>query len=153
MGLYTFNSTQKIPITLDWAWAFLSDPRNLAEITPPELGFVIRSELPTSVYPGLIIVYQVRPVLRIPLTWVTEIKAVEPPVRFIDEQRVGPYRFWHHEHRLRAIEGGVEMQDRVHYALPFGPMGSLMHALVVRRSLQRIFEFRQSRLMALFGRY
>jgi ligand-binding SRPBCC domain-containing protein len=149
--LYRLERTQRLRVDLCTAWAFFSDPRNLSTITPPWLDFQIRSPLPERVHPGLIIVYSVRPLFGVPVRWVTEITHVVEPVLFVDEQRFGPYRFWHHQHLFRAVPGGIEMTDLVHYLLPFGLLGRLVHRLLVARQLQRIFDFRRDWLAQHFG--
>ncbi len=102
-------------------------------------------------YAGMIIEYTVRPVLGIPLHWVTEITHVQEPEYFVDEQRFGPYALWHHKHFIRPVEGGVEMEDVVHYKLPLGWLGKLAHMLFVKRQLRQIFDFREKKLTELFG--
>lgn len=102
-------------------------------------------------YPGMIITYRVHPLLGIPMNWVTEITHVEKPYRFIDEQRYGPYRMWHHQHTFREIPGGVEAQDQVDYIMPFGPIGGIMHRLLVKRQLNEIFDHRSRVLSEKFG--
>lgn len=125
-------------------WRFFSDPRNLAKITPPELGFTVKSDLPDAVYPGLMISYKVSPFLGIPISWLTEITRVREPGYFCDEQRVGPYAVWHHEHFFRALDGDrTEVRDLVHYVPPFGPLGAIINALAVRPQLRRIFDYRE----------
>lgn len=138
-------------MSLDDAWAFFSDPRNLAVITPPAMGFVIQTPVPDVVYPGLIIAYTVRPLGPIPLKWVTEITHVKEREFFVDEQRSGPYRLWHHEHHFRAIPGGVEMRDIVSYDVGFGPLGDLVNALVVGKRVAGIFDYRATVLEDRFG--
>ena len=108
-------------------------------------------ELLKQMYTGQIITYTVRPVLNIPLFWMTEIKHVEPGVFFVDEQRIGPYVIWHHQHHFKAIPGGVEMTDLVHYKLPLGPLGALAKWLFVGRQLDGIFDYRWKKLEQLFG--
>lgn len=138
-------------MSVDAAWAFLSDPRNLATITPPDMGFEVLGEPEPLTYAGQIIEYRVRPLLGIPVHWVTEITHVDAPHFFVDEQRFGPYAFWHHQHRLRAVEGGVEMTDIIHYRLPLGPLGRLVEPLLVRPRLAAIFAHRQRVLAERFG--
>lgn len=134
-------------MTLDECWRFFSDPRNLSKITPPQMNFVIRRRLPAEVYPGLMIEYTVSPLLGIPLTWLTEIVQVDAPHRFIDEQRVGPYKVWHHEHSFRALpEGGTEVHDLVTYVPPFGPLGAILNRFLIRPQLERIFDYRRQHL-------
>ena len=98
MPIYQLERTQTISLGIEACWRFFSDPRNLRKITPPEMNFRIKRDLPPAVYPGLMIEYTVSPLFGIPLTWLTEIVHVDAPHRFVDEQRVGPYRIWHHEH-------------------------------------------------------
>ena len=142
MKVYRLYRKQTLPIGLEQAWDFFSSPHNLAEITPPWLHFTIRSELPERIYSGLMITYTIRVPPGLPWSWTGEIKHVEEPFLFVDEQRAGPYRLWHHQHRFAAVEGGVLMEDEVHYALPFGILGRPAHPIYVRPLLERIFDFR-----------
>lgn len=143
MPIFTLKRTQLVRMPLAECWRFFSDPRNLEKITPPSLGLRIKSELPPEVYPGLMIEYTVAPLFGVPLRWLTEIVHVDKPHRFVDEQRIGPYRLWHHEHFFREMnDGRAEVRDLVHYAPPFGPLGVFVNALVLRRQLERIFDFR-----------
>jgi uncharacterized protein (TIGR01777 family) len=151
MSLQRLEARQWVPAALDEAWDFFTDPRNLARLTPPELGFQVTSPLPARIYAGLIVSYRLRPLLRVPTQWVTEITQVVDGTRFVDEQRLGPYRLWHHEHAFRAVDGGTEVRDLVHYALPLGALGDLAHAVLVRRQLRRIFDYRAHALRAIFG--
>ncbi|MFW5735143.1 MAG: SRPBCC family protein [Oceanidesulfovibrio sp.] len=143
-------------VTLDDAWSFFSDPCNLAAITPPWLAFNVTCD-PEPMYAGQLITYTIAPfpgLSRLHTQWVTEISHVrgprdagkDAPLFFVDEQRLGPYAFWHHQHRFTAVEAGVRMEDMVHYALPLGPVGELAHRLMVRSRLQEIFDFRQRAL-------
>lgn len=149
MKLHVLEAEQTIPATLAEAWDFFSDAGNLAKITPPSLGFEVTSKLPERVYAGLIITYRVRPLLGVPVTWVTEITHVEEPYRFVDEQRFGPYRFWHHQHLFREVPGGVEARDIVHYALPVGAGAAA--GLLVKPRLDEIFRYRRQVLEKTFG--
>jgi len=147
MAIYTFTRTQVVEMPLEECWRFFSDPRNLSKITPPDLGFTVHSELPEEVYPGLMIRYTVSPLWRIPMAWLTEITQVEKPHHFVDEQRIGPYRIWHHEHFFGALEDGrTEVRDLVHYVPPFGPLGALLEPFLIRPQLTRIFDFREQQL-------
>lgn len=152
MAVYTLHTTQFLPITLEEAWDFLSDPKNLKTITPDYMGFDIVSGADRSMYAGQIIEYIVRPVLGIKTRWVTEITHVREPNFFVDEQRIGPYSLWHHKHFLKEVEGGVEMEDIIHYKIPFGFLGSLLHPIVVRPKLEGIFAYRKTKLEELFGK-
>jgi ligand-binding SRPBCC domain-containing protein len=143
---------QRLPIDLETAWDFFSSPKNLSKITPSYMGFNIKSELKNEkMYPGLIITYIVKPVLGIPLTWVTEITEISEGKYFIDEQRVGPYKIWHHEHHFREIEGGVEMRDLLYYRLPFGFLGKIVNALFVGKKVNAIFDYRTEVLEKMFN--
>ena len=153
MAIHTLEQTQTVPGTLQDCWSFFSDPRNLTRITPPELGIEVLSDLPPRMHPGLMIQYRVRPLFGVPLTWLTEITQVDEPHSFVDEQRVGPYRIWHHEHRFAdGGNGTVIMHDKVTYVLPFGPLGEIAHPLVVQPQLRRIFDFRTEAVKKIFSR-
>lgn len=150
--MYILERVQELPVSLEFAWDFFSSPRNLQKITPPEMGFEILSDSGTEkMYAGQIITYRVRPLLNIPLFWMTEITHVEQGVYFVDEQRFGPYSLWHHSHFFKAIEGGVEMRDLVHYRLPMGFLGKIAHALFVQKQLEKIFNYRFRVLEEKFG--
>jgi ligand-binding SRPBCC domain-containing protein len=150
-NLHTLHRQQHLPIALNEAWTFFSDPRNLPLITPASLDFVITSEVPAKMYAGLLISYQVRPLWGIPVRWVTEITQAQEPYLFVDEQRFGPYRLWHHRHLFREVAQGVEVQDIVTYVLPYGPLGDLLNPLLVRPQLDWIFNYRQQVLSERFG--
>ncbi len=151
MKIYTKSSKQKLPISLDQAWTFLSNPRNLKTITPNYMGFKIISGADRKMYAGQLIQYIVTPVLGIKAKWVSEITQVVEHEYFIDEQRFGPYAFWHHKHFIREIEGGVEMEDIIDYKVPLGILGQLVHPLLVKPKLDEIFEYRRKKLIELFG--
>ena len=115
------------------------------------MHFEVTSPVPPRAYAGLIITYRVRPLFRLPVQWVTEITHVDEGNYFVDEQRRGPYRVWHHEHHFEEVPGGVRMRDIVNYAVPLGPLGDLLDRLVVRRRVEAIFEFRRRVLDLRFG--
>lgn len=151
MTIHTLEQEQRLPISLDAAWEFFSSPRNLDEITPGDLGFRIVSLRGDKLHEGQIITYQVKILPGVWMPWVTEIKCVEEGRSFIDEQRFGPYKFWHHRHTFEEIPGGVLMRDLVHYGLGFGPFGAIAHAVFVREKLKTIFGFRRQTLADRFG--
>jgi ligand-binding SRPBCC domain-containing protein len=154
MGFYQLHKTLKIPVSLDQVWDFISSPANLKKITPEYMGFNITSKvLSEKMYPGMIISYKVSPVLGIKMTWVTEITQVKEKEYFVDEQRVGPYLMWHHEHKIEPIEGGVLMTDIVSYKPPFGFLGSIANSILIKKQLQGIFDFRTVALEKMFGKY
>lgn len=153
MGCYILTRKQKLPIGINEAWNFFSSPKNLKEITPEYMGFEILSNSNSEVmFAGQIITYNVKPVLGIPLFWMTEITHVEVGKYFVDEQRFGPYSLWHHKHFFKEIPGGVEMTDIVHYKLPLGILGDFAHWLFVKKQLQSIFDFRYKTLEKRFGK-
>lgn len=148
--LQRLSRQQDLPIDLPEAWDFFSRPENLARITPPDLGFEVTSAVPDRMYAGMVVSYRVKPLAGLAVPWVTEITHVREPRFFVDEQRSGPYRFWHHQHHFEVAEGGVRMTDLVHYQLPFGwPIHLLMGGLVASR-LQRIFDYRRQVLSRFF---
>ncbi|SFV31292.1 SRPBCC family protein [Thermoflavifilum thermophilum] len=154
MKVYVLQRIQRIPAELDTVWQFFADPGNLPLITPPYMRFRILSPAkPERMYAGQIITYHVRPLLGIPLFWMTEITHVAEKQYFIDEQRMGPYAFWHHQHHFREIPGGVEMTDIVHYRLPLGLIGRMAHAWHIRQQLQEIFDYRFQRVEERFGKF
>lgn len=155
MKSYQVKFSQKLPISLPEAWDFFSSPANLAKITPKEMEFIVTSEPPIDgkMYPGLIITYKVSPLFGIKLNWMTEITQVVDEKYFIDEQRFGPFKFWHHQHHFKTIDGGVEMTDILTYGLPFGPIGQLAHAIMIKKQVEEIFTFREIKVNELFGKY
>jgi ligand-binding SRPBCC domain-containing protein len=153
MKIYTLHSKQNLPISLDEAWEFLSNPKNLKTITPPYMGFKTLSGDDRDMFAGQIIQYIVTPVLGIPMKWVTEITHVQDKKYFVDEQRFGPYALWHHKHFLKEIPGGVEMEDIVDYKVPMGILGQLVHPFLVAPKLKEIFDFRTKKLIELFGEF
>jgi ligand-binding SRPBCC domain-containing protein len=149
--MQTLEQKQQLPIGLQEAWEFFSNPANLKLITPPYMGFDILNEsLPGKIYPGMIIHYRVKPLLSIPMKWVTEITQVDPMHYFIDNQKSGPYTYWHHQHFFREIKAGVEMVDIVNYKAPFGVFGRVAEKTIVAKKVAEIFEFRKGRLEQLF---
>jgi ligand-binding SRPBCC domain-containing protein len=142
MRTHQLQRTQILGISLEEAWRFFTNPANLNEITPASMGFRMLDTIPEKVYPGMIIRYTVKPLLNIPVHWVTEITQVEEKAFFIDDQRVGPYRLWHHQHLFRETAEGVEMTDIVTYALPLGLLGRLAGSLFVHRKVRKIFDYR-----------
>ncbi|AFL81880.1 hypothetical protein Aeqsu_2421 [Aequorivita sublithincola DSM 14238] len=151
MKIYTLHATQNLPISLDEAWNFLSNPKNLKVITPEYMGFNIQSGADRPMFAGQIIEYIVTPILGIKTKWVTEITHSVDREYFVDEQRFGPYELWHHKHFIKEIEGGVAMEDLLHYKLPFGILGQLVHPFLVKPKLDEIFEYRKNKLVELFG--
>ncbi len=140
--MYQLKRTQFVKTDLATCWDFFSSPNNLNKITPKEMGFDVLTEGSECMYEGLMIEYRVRPLLNIPLKWITEITHVKHQQYFVDEQRKGPYKIWHHEHHFLEVEGGVEMTDIVSYELPYGILGKLAHPILVKKKLEQIFAYR-----------
>ena len=153
MKIYTLHTKQNLPVSLEEAWDFLSNPKNLKIITPEYMGFQTLSGDDRAMFSGQIIQYIVTPVLGIPVKWVTEITHVKDKTYFVDEQRFGPYALWHHKHFLKEIPGGVEMEDIVDYKLPMGILGQWVHPFLVKPKLDEIFSYRRAKLIALFGEF
>lgn len=151
MKLHKLETTQVVKASLTECWDFFSSPKNLKVITPDYMGFEIIDGDTNEMYPGQIIQYYVRPAMNIPLRWVTEITQVKEREFFIDEQRFGPYKLWHHKHFFKEIDGGVEMRDLVHYALPLGFLGNIAHRLYVKKQLKTIFDYRFQKVNELFN--
>ena len=152
LKIYQIKTKQKLPISSKEAWQFLSNPNNLAEITPKYMNLKILSGADRPIFAGQIIQYKVTPVLGITLKWVTEITHVKENEYFVDEQRFGPYSLWHHKHFIKKINGGIEMEDIVDYKIPFGILGQIAHPLFVKNKLRQIFKFREKKLIKLFGK-
>lgn len=150
--MHFLKTEQTLPIGIQEAWEFFSSPDNLKSITPPRMGFYITSGYrEDKMYPGMIITYIVKPLLGIPVKWVTEITHVSEPNYFVDEQRFGPYSFWHHQHKFFETDGGVRMVDVLHYRIKFGFIGRIVNRLFVEREVKKIFEYRRVKLQELFG--
>jgi len=149
-AMYQLKRVQFINTDLEGAWNFFSNPANLKVITPPYLGFEVKKELPQKMYPGLFINYKVSPLFGLKINWTTEITHVNELRFFVDEQRVGPYRIWHHEHHFIEKNGGVEMTDIVSYQLPFGFLGRILHPIIIAPKLEEIFAFRINKVDEIF---
>jgi ligand-binding SRPBCC domain-containing protein len=152
--VYSIKTVQKIPVSLETAWDFFSKPDNLKDITPANLGFnIVSKHHGEKMYAGQIIEYKVSPILGIPLYWMTEITNVEDQKYFVDEQRFGPYGMWHHQHHFKAIDGGVEMTDIVHYKLTLFFLGDIANVILVKSQLRGIFNYRYQAVDAKFGKW
>ncbi len=151
MKMYTLTRHQKLPIAPEEAWDFFSDPKNLEEITPGDMPFKMLDDRTSEMYPGMVIQYNIQPFPNFPVRWITEITHVKEGSYFVDEQRFGPFKFWHHQHHFREIKGGVEIIDTVSYILPFSLIGRIVHRLFVKKRLDEIFNFRQKTLRDSFG--
>jgi ligand-binding SRPBCC domain-containing protein len=141
---------QILPISLDEAWDFFSSPKNLNEITPPDMTFKILYDIPEKMYAGMFISYKISPMFNIPLDWVTEITHVADHQFFVDEQRMGPYAIWHHEHHFEEHPEGVKMTDILHYHVGMGPLGWIASKLFVDAKVKGIFDYRYKKLQQLF---
>ena len=132
-------------------WGFMSSPKNLEKITPKWMQFKITSSnVDKTMYPGMIISYKVAPFLSIPIKWVTEITHVKEKEFFVDEQRIGPYKIWHHQHRFEQKEEGILMTDTITYIPPFGLLGRISNYLFIKKRINLIFDYRHNILEKLF---
>ncbi|MGQ1787175.1 MULTISPECIES: SRPBCC family protein [unclassified Saccharicrinis] len=151
MAFYQFKREQIVNSSPEQLWDFISSPVNLKKITPASMGFEITSgSLPVKMYAGMIISYRVKPLPGYSTTWVTEITHIEPGKYFVDEQRQGPYSLWHHEHLLEVVKGGVKMTDIISYAPPFGILGRIANAVLIKNQLKKIFDYRVEAISKIF---
>lgn len=155
MKAYHLCVEQKIPISIDEAWQFFSSPVNLAKITPVGMKFEITSRYSPDqkMYSGMIISYKISPFAGYTTNWMTEITHIKHHQYFVDDQRIGPYALWHHEHHFNEIVGGILMTDILNYAIPFGVFGQIANAVFVGKEVKRIFEYRSSKIIDLFGEF
>lgn len=149
--MFIIKKEQLLKTDINSAWDFFSNPLNLSAITPSWLNFKIVSDLPEKMYQGMIVEYRVHPFLSIPIKWITEITHINEPFFFVDEQRFGPYKFWHHKHFFREMNGSVFMTDEVHYILPFGIPGMIFNSIIVKNKLEEIFGYRFNTLEKIFN--
>lgn len=144
--IYKLHREQVVKTDIGTAWDFIRSPGNLEKLTPDDLSFEIVSDLPEEMYDGLLIEFRVGIPFAGKQTWLSEIKHICEGRSFVDEQRIGPYKLWNHCHEIRPEDDAVRFVDQVHYALPFGPLGTIAHALFVKRTLQRVFDYREKML-------
>lgn len=151
MKVYNVKHTQFIPADLATVWEFFSTPANLGKITPTKMNFVtLHITGGSKMYAGQLISYKVSPFPFLRVRWTTEIKNVSYQKYFIDEQKLGPFVLWYHQHFFEEKEGGIEMTDEVSYAVPFGLLGRLANALFVKNQVKEIFEFRTKAVEGIF---
>ncbi len=148
---FQFTSIQYLDTDIKSVWEFASSPKNLKKITPDYMLFNITSENREKMYPGMIISYQVAPILKLKLNWVTEIKHVVENKFFVDEQRIGPYALWHHQHLFEVVDKKVRMTDIVTYKPPFGFIGRLANTLFIEKQIKSIFEYRKIKMNEIFN--
>lgn len=150
MNIHKLEIEQKLPIGIEEAWEFFSSPINLNRITPEDMSFKIESGAELKAYAGQIITYTIKPLFNIPMKWVTEITQCVDKKYFIDEQRFGPYRFWHHQHHFLETKDGLVMKDILHYGLPMGFLGELLTGPMIHKKVKGIFEYRKNKLDQIF---
>ncbi len=148
--VYKLHRVQLLPTSLEEAWHFFSNPKNLQVITPAFMKFKITDTYGDEMYAGQLIEYRVRPLLGIPLYWITEITHVKEGEYFIDEQRYGPYSFWHHQHHFKEVENGVEMTDLLHYKIPYYFFGDIANRLLVQKKVAGIFDYREKKIKEMY---
>ena len=143
---------QLIKTDIESLWDFMSSPKNLDRITPKEMKFNIKSKnKDQKMYEGMIITYTVTPLLNIPLNWVTEITHIKKNKYFVDEQRLGPYKMWHHEHIFEEKENGILMTDIITYAPPMGVLGDIANKLFINKKVHNIFNYRKKIIDQIFN--
>jgi ligand-binding SRPBCC domain-containing protein len=142
MRTHLLERSQSVAVPVERAFGFYGDTLNLEPMTPPWLHFQVTNDGPVTMEPGTLLHYRLR-LHRVPIRWTTRIESWEPPRRFVDTQLRGPYSLWEHTHDFEPDgAGGTVIHDRVRYAIPYGPLGTLAHVLFVRRDLERIFDYR-----------
>ena len=149
--MYTLNKETFVETTMQQAWDFICSPANLNLITPDDMAFEIVTDLPEKMTEGMLVQYNVRIPFMGKQPWLSELKYIVPGRSFVDEQKIGPYKLWYHYHEIRPLNNGVLFIDRVTYEVPYGPLGKFVHALFIRRTLERIFRFREQRFNELLG--
>ena len=147
--IYKLYREQVVKTDIEIAWNFIRSPKNLEALTPNDFPFEIVTELPEEMYNGLLIEFRVGIPILGKQTWLTEIKHIREEHSFVDEQLAGPYKLWYHYHEIQPADKGVRFVDRVHYALPFGPLGMFAHVLFIRKMLGDIFDYREKRISEL----
>ena len=149
--IYKLHRVQLLQTSLNEAWHFFSSPANLQVITPSFMKFKVTNTLGDEMYAGQLIEYRVRPLFGIPLYWMTEITHVKDKEYFIDEQRFGPYKFWHHQHHFKEVDNGVEMTDLLHYKIPYYFLGDVANRLLVQKKVAQIFDYREKKIKEMYG--
>ena len=153
MAIYTLETEQLLPASLPEVWDFISSPKNLKVITPDYMGFDILSKNPDEkMYPGMIISYNVSPLLGLKMKWVTEITHVRENEFFVDVQRIGPYSLWHHQHHVKETPKGILMNDIINYSPPMGFLGAIANSIMIKSKLKEIFDYRYIKLEEVFGK-
>lgn len=151
MKVHSLSQEQTLPVSIETAWKFFSNPRNLEDMTPPGMGFKIVSLPSERLYEGEIVEYSVKVFPGIWIPWVSEIKALDEGVSFVDDQISGPFKFWHHRHSFEESQCGTIVRDLIHYSLGFGPFGEMARWLVVKKQLATMFAHRKETLERKFG--
>jgi ligand-binding SRPBCC domain-containing protein len=149
--MYTLYREQLIETNIERAWEFIKNPKNLDAITPDDMKFTILSEIPEEMYNGLLIEYEVKIPLFGKKKWLTEIKHIREGRSFVDEQRIGPYKLWYHYHEIMPEGNRVKFIDKVTYDVPFGIIGRTAHFLFIKRILDKIFDFRKTKLLQILS--
>lgn len=149
--IHSLYCEQIIPAPLGQVWEYFCDPKNLNALTPPDMNFEILNGGDARMYEGQLIEYRVEFVRGLRSRWLTEISHVRECEYFVDEQRMGPYRFWYHEHGFKEVSSGTRMTDRVTYVIPGGPLGDILNSIWISGRLSHIFTFRRKTILELFG--
>lgn len=149
--MYTLHSEILVNTTLEKAWGFIQNPANLNRITPPDMAFEILTDHPKTMREGMLVEYRVKiPFLGVQ-PWLSELKHIAEGHSFVDEQKIGPYKLWYHYHALEHTDGGIKFIDRVTYEVPYGIIGKMAHGLFIRKTLERIFDYRSAALVSILS--
>jgi ligand-binding SRPBCC domain-containing protein len=148
--IYQIFREQTVPAPINVVWSYFSEPKNLNEITPPDMNFLIINDGGGKMYQGQLIEYRIQFIPYFKSKWLTEIAHVREQNYFVDVQQIGPYRFWYHEHIFDRVGNGTNIRDRVTYSLPFGIIGDIVHTIWVGKRLKSIFDYRSKKMAAIF---
>ncbi|WP_024299820.1 SRPBCC family protein [Methylomicrobium lacus] len=148
MQIHQLYRRQELNMTVQEAWDFFSSPHHLNDITPAFFHVEITSNVPEKIYAGLLISYRMKVVFGIPMAWLSEVSQCDEPKRFVYQQRIGPFKFWSHEVCLSETQSGIQLEDIMFYAMPFGWLGELLNRWLIADRLARIFDTRRDVLQA-----
>ena len=149
--IYSLETKQIIDRPIEEIWSFFTNPKNLNQLTPSDMNFKILSGSSDDFYEGKIISYSINPFKFYNIKWVTEITKIKKNDFFIDEQRFGPYKMWHHEHHfIKNNDNTTTIHDKVIYKLPYGIIGKINHKLFIKKRLLEIFNFRKKTMKQLY---
>lgn len=151
MKTYKLTKCIELPISIEKAWEFFSNPNNLSNIMPSAMQFQIVDGATLPIFEGQIIQYSVSPLPFYKTTWISEMNHIKKPHFFVDTQLEGPYKLWHHKHFLESTKNGTKITDVIHYQIPLGIIGKILHPILVKPKLEEIFKYRSQKINQLFN--